>query len=59
MNKGNFFNFSDETLGVTLRKQDSCWSQFTSDSSVDEESVRACFISSFLGWKPEIDTQLD
>lgn len=38
--KKTFFTFSDETLGVTLRKQDSCWSQFTFDSSVSGESVR-------------------
>lgn len=40
INKGKLFNFSDETLGVTLTKQDSCLSQFTSNSSADGESVR-------------------
>lgn len=57
--KENLFHSSNETLGVTLRKQDSCWSQFTFDSSVNGESVRSRFISNFLACKTEIDKQLE
>lgn len=54
--KESLFKFSDETLGVTLRKQDSCCSQFTFDSLVNGESVRWCFESCFLVHKAEMDT---